>query len=210
MATSTDPENDTLTYSWNFGDGTALGTGATPSHAYASAAGAPYTVTLTVNDGHGAHRHRHGNGQPAGRTRPGNVAFVGSARDGGNRSTHAVTLPTNVQVGDTMVLFFGAASIAPTYTGPNGWTLLETQNGTTAMTRPGLDQEATVAADEVDGLKVTVTSSAAAKSDLSRGRLPRHRRHHADRRLGVEDRQRRGCRAHQPDRHLDGRAPTGW
>ena len=32
-----------------------------------------------------------------------------------------------------MVLFFGAASIAPTYTGPNGWTLLETKNGTTAM-----------------------------------------------------------------------------
>ena len=65
-----------------------------------------------------------------------------------------------------MVLFFGAASIAPTYTGPNGWTLLETQTGSTAMTLRVWTKKA-VAADEVDGLKVTVTSSAAAKSDLS-------------------------------------------
>ena len=32
-----------------------------------------------------------------------------------------------------MVLFFGAASITPTYTGPNGWTQVENKNGTTAM-----------------------------------------------------------------------------
>ncbi len=53
---SYDPDNQdgttandqTLTYSWNFGDG-ATGTGVNPTHTYASAGA--YTVTLMVNDG---------------------------------------------------------------------------------------------------------------------------------------------------------------
>ncbi len=47
---SSDPENNPLTFTWNFGDG-ATGTGSTPNHTY-SAPGA-YTVSLTVDDGHG-------------------------------------------------------------------------------------------------------------------------------------------------------------
>ncbi len=45
---SSDPENDPLTYSWDFGDGSA-GSGVAPSHVYT--AGGGYTVTLVVNDG---------------------------------------------------------------------------------------------------------------------------------------------------------------
>jgi PKD repeat protein len=45
---SADPNNDPLTYSWDFGDG-AMGSGLNPTHAYAAAGN--YTVTLTVNDG---------------------------------------------------------------------------------------------------------------------------------------------------------------
>lgn len=45
---SADPEQQQLTYSWNFGDG-VMSSEATPSHVY-TAAGA-YTVTLAVNDG---------------------------------------------------------------------------------------------------------------------------------------------------------------
>ncbi len=45
---SRDPEGDTLTYSWNFGDG-ATGMGAVVSHTYA--AEGSYPVTLTANDG---------------------------------------------------------------------------------------------------------------------------------------------------------------
>jgi len=48
-ATATDPDNDALTYTWNFGDGSPVSTGANVQHAYA-ATGA-YTVTLTVSDG---------------------------------------------------------------------------------------------------------------------------------------------------------------
>ncbi len=45
---SSDPENNPLTYAWNFGDG-GTGTGVNPSHSYATAGN--YTVSLTVNDG---------------------------------------------------------------------------------------------------------------------------------------------------------------
>jgi len=45
---SSDPDGDSLTYAWNFGDGNN-GIGATPTHAY-TAVGI-YNVCLTVNDG---------------------------------------------------------------------------------------------------------------------------------------------------------------
>jgi len=45
---SSDPDGDTLTYAWDFGDG-AMATGATPAHSYPAAG--TYTVSLVVNDG---------------------------------------------------------------------------------------------------------------------------------------------------------------
>jgi len=45
---STNPNNNTLTYQWNFGDGTT-GNGQSVSHTYNNAG--EYTVTLTVNNG---------------------------------------------------------------------------------------------------------------------------------------------------------------
>ena len=45
---SGDPDNDSLTYLWDFGDGTS-GSGAAPIHSYAVAG--VYTVSLVVNDG---------------------------------------------------------------------------------------------------------------------------------------------------------------
>ncbi len=44
---SNDPDNDPLTFSWDFGDG-VTDSGQTPSHTYTSAG--PYTATLTVTD----------------------------------------------------------------------------------------------------------------------------------------------------------------
>ncbi|MCA9193940.1 MAG: PKD domain-containing protein [Planctomycetales bacterium] len=49
---SSDPENDTLTFLWDFGDGqTAQTNSPTINHAYAY--GSTFLVTLTVQDGHG-------------------------------------------------------------------------------------------------------------------------------------------------------------
>jgi PKD repeat protein len=48
---SGDPDGDTLSYTWDFGDGSDLQTGATASHIFTGAG--TYNVTLTVNDGNG-------------------------------------------------------------------------------------------------------------------------------------------------------------
>ena len=47
---SSDPDNNLLTYTWDFGDGTQ-GAGSAPVHAYDH--DGTFTVTLTVNDGRG-------------------------------------------------------------------------------------------------------------------------------------------------------------
>lgn len=51
-ATATDPGNDTLTYTWNFGDGTDAVVGQNVNHTFAD--NGIYTVTLTVSDEDGA------------------------------------------------------------------------------------------------------------------------------------------------------------
>ena len=50
-ATGTDPDGDTLTYSWDFGDGTAAVTDQNPTHTFLTAA--TFTVKVTVSDGKG-------------------------------------------------------------------------------------------------------------------------------------------------------------
>ena len=48
---STDPDNDSLAHSWNFGDGSGPSTARNPTHAYATPG--TKTVRLTVDDGKG-------------------------------------------------------------------------------------------------------------------------------------------------------------
>jgi PKD repeat protein/glucose/arabinose dehydrogenase len=48
---SSDPDGDSLSYSWDFGDGSPAGSGASPSHVYTASGN--YTARLTVSDGRG-------------------------------------------------------------------------------------------------------------------------------------------------------------
>jgi len=50
-ASATDPDGDSLRYTWNFGDATVLQVGQTPTHTYAKAG--MYTFTVYVDDLHG-------------------------------------------------------------------------------------------------------------------------------------------------------------
>ncbi len=50
-AAGTDPDNDTLTYTWDFGDGTPTSTTQNPTHAYTTAG--TYSAKVTVSDGKG-------------------------------------------------------------------------------------------------------------------------------------------------------------
>ncbi|MET0838371.1 MAG: PKD domain-containing protein, partial [Marmoricola sp.] len=156
---STDPDNDTLTYSWDFGDGTPASTSPSPSHTYAAAGSR--TVTLTVNDGHGHTDTDTVTVNPSGTAPVNNVTFVGANSSNGNRQNHTTTLPTGVQAGDTLVAFFTANTLTPTYTGPTGWTLLQSRDGNAIATRAWT--KTATAADA----SVTVTSSGFAKSDLT-------------------------------------------
>jgi PKD repeat protein len=165
-STSSDPDNDPLTYEWDFGDNSTDATTTNAQHTY-SAAG-PWTVTLTVRD-NASHSDTDTvvvNPTPADPNPVSNVTYVGSASNAGNSTSRTVTLPSGVQVGDTMLLFLGGASIAPTYTGPAGWTLLDSKNGSTAMAARLWTKTATQA-DTLANAKATVTASVAAKADLT-------------------------------------------
>ena len=59
-AGSADPDGDSFTYLWNFGDATATSTASAPSHTFPDVG--PYTVTLTLTDAWGDDRHHHQRG----------------------------------------------------------------------------------------------------------------------------------------------------
>ena len=76
-------------------------------------------------------------------------------------------MPASVQVGDTVIAFFTANTLTPTYTAPTGWTLLETQRRQRASRRRAWTKTATAADEAQATQRVLVTSSAYAKSDLT-------------------------------------------
>jgi PKD repeat protein len=55
VASVSDPDGDTLSYAWDFGDGVTA-TGASAAHDYTTSG--TYTITLVVDDGHGGVLHR--------------------------------------------------------------------------------------------------------------------------------------------------------
>ena len=156
---STDPEGGALTYDWDFGDGTAHGTGATATHTYGSAGDRP--VTLVVTDNKGATNAVTRTASPT--SYADTISFVNKNNDNGNRSAHTITVPTGTQVGDTLLLFFTANSVTPTFTGPTGWTEVLSEG---AAGQIGKVYSKTATASDLAGTPVTVTSAPTARPPL--------------------------------------------
>ena len=163
-ATSSDPENEALTYSWSWGDGTAAGTGVTPSHTYGSAGSK--TVTLTVTDTKGNTGTATTTVNPTAPGGPGvtKITFVGAETD----TDRTTDVPAGVNVGDTLVAFFFANSQNYTYTGPSGWTLVKGDDGNDFAGR--VWTRTATAADAAPGATVTVDfagTTGVPKTDLT-------------------------------------------
>ncbi|HSK34360.1 MAG TPA: PKD domain-containing protein [Propionicimonas sp.] len=155
-ASASDDDGTITNYAWDFGDGaTSNGASPTTSHTYASAG--PRTVTLTVTDNDLLTGSTTRTANPSNTQSP--VTFVAATSTTGNRLNHTVTIPPSTQAGDLLVLFFVANSTNPTYTGPAGWTQVETQSGDGTVGRAY--RKIATAGDA--GTPVTVTSSGYAK-----------------------------------------------
>jgi PKD repeat protein len=154
---SNDPDGDTLTYAWDFGDG-SQGTGANPTHAYKSSGSK--TVTLTVTDPQGLTSKDTVTAAPTDPAFTDKVTFVDAASTQGNRSAHKVTVPATVKAGDTLLLFFVGNTQTPVYTGPSGWTSLEVKEGDGTVGR--VWTKTATATDAGSAVTVTTTDSAGA------------------------------------------------
>jgi len=159
-AGSSDPNGDTLTYAWNFGDG-QIGTSVSPSHTYAG--DGARTVTLTVSDGE-LTDDATGQVNPTAAVIQGQVSFVASASTAGNRNAHTVRIPDAVRPQDRMLLFLTTNSTTGTITDSlPGWTLLQSRNGNGIRGRAWT--KTATAADA--GSDVTIAGSEWSKSVVS-------------------------------------------
>jgi PKD repeat protein len=116
-STSSDPEEDIVSWGWDFDDELA-GTGATTAHAYEEPG--TYDVTLTVTDGEGL---THAITQPVsvGQATTA-VEFVGHAASNRNSTAFTATVPSAVEADDLLLLFVSQNNLV-TLTGPgSGWT----------------------------------------------------------------------------------------
>ncbi len=157
---TTDPDNDPLSYAWNFGDG-ATGTGVTASRTYATAG--DRTVTLTVDDGTTTAQTTRTVSPSAGTGTAASLSHVATASAAGNRTTHSVRVPAQVLAGDRLVLFMSANSRSGTLGSPAGWTLLQGQDGSATRGRAWTRQATSTDANAL----VTVTSTTTIKDTMT-------------------------------------------
>lgn len=149
---SHDPDGAIVSYVWDFGDGEA-GTGESTSHVYA--ADGTYTITLTVTDDLG--EIGMATAQVTIPLAPA-IEFVGTAMSNANRVTHSVVIPSSVEPGDGLLLFFGTnttATIAEP-TGVTGWQPLDVLKMSGATT--GVWRKVAGPADAGATLSITVSS----------------------------------------------------
>lgn len=122
-STSTDPDGDPLTYSWNFGDGS---TTAGPNVTHQFAAGGTYTVTVKAQDPTGAVSVATTTVNVAA-TQPGSVAFRAVSGTSANGNVISPQVPATAAPGDALLLFVSANRSDVSLQAPAGWQSLGRQ-----------------------------------------------------------------------------------
>ena len=151
-ASASDPENDGLTYTYDFGDGTTEDGAPTASHTYASAD--TYTATVTVNDGNGG-TASDSIVVPVGSSGGGDGGGDGGGGDGGGTDNGApsVSLEATPTSGDAPL----TVNLTATATDPDGDTLTYTWNfGNGETTTGNSSQSVTYSEDGMYTAVVTV------------------------------------------------------
>jgi PKD repeat protein len=158
---SSDTDGAIQRYVWDFGDGTVVDSVSVPHSTHTYTAAGTYTMRLTVTDDRGATSSttRDVSVEPV----PERISYVGGAMSNANATAHTVTVPADVQAGDTLLLFLADNKNTSTVTGPAGWTQVSTLNGGSARTTVWRTPAAAAAA----GSNVQVRLSVQAKANLA-------------------------------------------
>ncbi|MCM0619953.1 PKD domain-containing protein [Nocardioides bruguierae] len=116
---STDSDGSVASYAWSFGDGVTA-TGATTDHTYPAAG--TYTVTLTVTDDDGASDTTTTDVTVSTSSSSDPVTYVASDSRSRNSANPWLSIPSDVQAGDLLVLVgsYGVDGTDPA--DPAGWT----------------------------------------------------------------------------------------
>ncbi len=91
------------------------------------------------------------------------MTHVAATSTAGSRTAHSVTVPGTVQAGDTLLVFLTAAAATTTFSNPAGWTLLQSNDGSSTRGRAWTKK---AVAGDINAV-VTSTSAVAAKSVMS-------------------------------------------
>lgn len=125
-SSSTDPNGDSLTYSWNFGDGSAqTAASSSPTVTYTYGSGGSYPVTLTVDDGKGGTNTSPPQTVTVAPVQQGTgVGYRASADAQLTKATNSISLtaPPGIQSTDGMVLVLVTGSGVNAPAPPAGFT----------------------------------------------------------------------------------------
>ena len=149
-----------LTYAWDFGDG-ATAADIAPVHTFA--ASGSHLVVLSVTDAFAVSASV-GHDVTITQAAP-PITFVGQASASGQLLSHVATVPTTVQAGDAMLMFFSVANNV-TVTQPSGvtgWVPVDTLTASNGSTR--VWRKVATAAD--GGKQVKIGVSALTKGNIT-------------------------------------------